>query len=79
MNVKIIRNTVAGGSPVFVGDVVDLPEQEAKYLIGIGKAEKLLEAETRSAISQKVEREIETADLAPKFEKAVKPSIKKGA
>ena len=30
MNVKIIRDTVAGGVPVFIGDVVDLPEQEAK-------------------------------------------------
>ena len=38
MNVKIIRDTVAGGVPVFIGDVVDLPEQEAKYLIAIGKA-----------------------------------------
>ena len=39
IQVKILRNTMAGGEVARVGSVVTLPENEAKYLIGIGKAE----------------------------------------
>lgn len=38
MRVLIIRDTVAGKKPVFVGNVVELPEQEARELILMKKA-----------------------------------------
>ena len=83
MNVNIIRNTVAGGSPVFVGDVVDLPEQEAKYLIAIGKAEIATNppvaryAATSPQMGEShLEGEIETADLKKPLETSVKKAKK---
>ena len=39
MKVLITRNTVADSEPVFVGDVVDVDEDEAAFLISIGKAQ----------------------------------------
>jgi hypothetical protein len=38
MRIKITRNTVADGHPVFVGDVVDAEDRTARYLIALGKA-----------------------------------------
>lgn len=38
LQIKITRQTMAGGEVARVGDVVTLPENEAKYLVGIGKA-----------------------------------------
>lgn len=80
MKVKIIRNTVAGGVPVFVGDVVDLPEQEAKYLIAIGKAIAPPVADATSpqmpADAGHLEGVIETADLKKPFETSVKKAKK---
>ncbi len=43
MRVKIIRTTVASDSFVRVGQVVDLPEAEARMLIAIHKAELVAE------------------------------------
>jgi hypothetical protein len=53
MRTKIIRPTIAGGVPVAPGQVVDIPEREARFLAAIGKAE-LLDAPV-----------IETADAPP--------------
>lgn len=39
MKVKILRNTVANKRPVEVGEIIDLPDAEARFLIAIGKAE----------------------------------------
>lgn len=41
MKVKIIRDTVAGGTPVFRKDKIDVRESEGKLLIALGKAEPL--------------------------------------
>lgn len=38
LQIKITRQTMAGGEVARVGDVVTLPENEAKYLVAIGKA-----------------------------------------
>ncbi len=81
MNVKILRNTVAGGSPVFVGDVVDLPEQEAKYLIAIGKAAAQIAPPVADATSPQMEKnhlegDVETADLKKPLETSVKKAKK---
>ena len=37
---KILTDTVAGGSKVHAGDIVELPEHEGHSLCGYGKAEK---------------------------------------
>lgn len=38
IQIEIIRNTVAAGRPVFVGDVVPVTVDEAKILYNLGKA-----------------------------------------
>lgn len=72
MKVKIIRNTVAGGVPVFIDDVVGLPDQEAKYLISIGKAAPLSPSGDIPPNAAHLEGDIETADLKKPFETSVK-------
>lgn len=39
MRVRITRDTVANGAPVFVGEVHDLPGEDAALLFRLGKAE----------------------------------------
>ncbi len=77
MKIKITRNTVAGGIPVNVGDVVEVPEQEAKFLVQIGKAEKFVEAKSVQAAPKTEADSIETADLKPEMETAAKPRAKR--
>lgn len=75
MKIKITRDTVANKEPVFVGDVVDLDEQEAKYLIAIGKATPLSASQTSPqmpADAGHLEGEVETADLKRPLETSVK-------
>ena len=36
---KILQDTMAGGSKVHAGDVIELPEHEGHALCGYGKAE----------------------------------------
>lgn len=70
MKVKITRNTVANKVAVFEGEVHDLPESEAKFLIALGKA---IAIETEPQ-----QPKIETADAQqPQVEQAIKPSVKK--
>lgn len=57
MKVRIVRNTVAQGQPVEVGQILELPEADARLLIAAGKAV----AEESVTISD--QPEIETADL----------------
>lgn len=44
IKVKITRATVAGGKAVSIGDVVDLNDEDAQFLIAIKKAVKAKEA-----------------------------------
>ncbi len=74
MKIKIIRNTVVNGEAVNEGQIVDAPEQDARYLISLHKAEAYQETaspaiETADAV-QPV-GVIETADVKP-------PKRKKG-
>ena len=62
MKVKVIRDTVAGKRSVFVGEVLDLPEQEARELILMKKVDLYVEP---AAPAQEAEAPIETADLQP--------------
>ena len=84
MKVKIIRNTIANGAPVVAGEEVDLPENEAKFLIAIGKATPSdpppLPFGHLPQIGERDlgEEKIETADaVMPEIEKAIKPRVKK--
>lgn len=74
MKVRIIRNTIANKEQVFVGQILELSESEARLLIAAGKAV----AENSVEISQNPE--VETADFQPVMETAdVKsPRKKKG-
>lgn len=63
MKVKILKTTVADKSIVRAGDVLDLNEVEAKFLIGIKKAEKI-------GFVDNLKNSIEAATL--------KPALKRG-
>lgn len=39
MKIKILKTTVADSRFVKAGEVIDVPESEARLLVGIGKAE----------------------------------------
>jgi hypothetical protein len=82
MKIKILRNTVAGGKAVLEGDVLELSEQEAKYLVAIKKAEVYVPIPEVGTFGEAGEMEfgeggmIETADL-PRHETAMKPRGKR--
>ena len=61
MKIKILRNTVANKIAVLEGQIVDVPDAEGKYLIGIGKA---------VAVEVKGAKPIETADMPVQAETA---------
>lgn len=64
MKIKIIRNTVAQGKPVFVGQELDASKEEARLLISLGKAEGVAE---KAAPVKAIEKAPETAEApAPK-------------
>lgn len=44
MKVKILKDTVAGGKPAKAGATVTVKEQDAKLLIGMKKAEPVVES-----------------------------------
>lgn len=69
MKIKITRNTVSGGVPVFVGDVIDLDDREARYLIALGKA---MEAPAEKVREAAVREDYETAAAKAPARKARK-------
>lgn len=44
MKIQILRDTVAGGQAVKVGDVIEASDADARYLLAVGKAEAVVEA-----------------------------------
>lgn len=38
MKIRILKQTSIAGAPARVGDVVDVSEPDARYLLGVGKA-----------------------------------------
>ena len=68
MKVRIVRNTVANKEPVEAGQVLDLPEAEARLLIAAGKAE----ADNSVIITEAPV--VETADVQPVLENAAIPA-----
>lgn len=55
MKYKILKNTVANGAPVRVGDVLELSAQEAYILLGYGRIAPFDESEIRIAEAPVVE------------------------
>lgn len=55
MIVTITRNTVAARNPVFVGDVLELDDGEARMLIRMGKAVEAAEEEPEETAPAEVE------------------------
>lgn len=57
MKITILKNTVCAGVMARVGDVIDAPEKDANYLIGLGFAETYTaEPEIKKSRSAKNER-----------------------
>jgi hypothetical protein len=50
MKIRILRQTMAGGCVVRMGDVIEASPDDAKFLIGIGKAEQVTEAPVKEPI-----------------------------
>jgi hypothetical protein len=69
MKVKIIRGTVANKAAVLPGEVIDVSDQDGKYLIALGKAEAVEEVEKRSPRKKGPAKETATHEPS---EKAVK-------
>lgn len=44
MKIRILRQTSIYGQPARVGDVIDASEADARYLVGISKAEEVKDA-----------------------------------
>lgn len=55
MIVTITRNTVAARNPVFVGDVLELDDAEARMLIRMGKAVEAVEDAPKEAVTAEAE------------------------
>lgn len=47
--IEITKQTTANGEPARVGDVIDVPEADARYLIGTNRA---VEAEGKKPVKQ---------------------------
>lgn len=80
MKVLIVRDTVAGKKSVFVGDVVELPDQEAIALIQMKKAELVPASKVAhlEIVPEIGKGEVETAELkVPEIETTVKRGKRK--
>jgi hypothetical protein len=50
MKIRILRQTMAGGCVVRMGDVIEASPSDARLLIGIGKAEQVIQAPVEEPI-----------------------------
>jgi hypothetical protein len=50
MKIRILRQTMAGGCVVRMGDVIEASPDDARLLIGIGKAEQITEAPVKEPV-----------------------------
>jgi hypothetical protein len=50
MKIRILRQTMAGGCVVCMGDVIEASLDDARLLIGIGKAEQVIQAPVEEPI-----------------------------
>ncbi len=83
MRIKITRGTIAGGSHRDPGERVDLAEEEAKYLIRLGKAEVTKEAvkadqnSTKRTAIEKAEQKRAKEEVKVEQVKEVKEKLEK--
>lgn len=74
MNIELTRNTVVSGQPRAAGDVVEVSDQEGKFLIAIKKAVAYVEPEIALAKEEDAETallpDVETADVKSVLETA---------
>lgn len=61
MKIRILRQTVAGGCVVHVGEVIEASLDDAKLLIGIGKAEQVIEKPVAPALVEEPVKPTPTA------------------
>ena len=50
MLIQVLRQTMLAGQVVRVGDVIEASPTDAKFLIGIGKAEQVTEAPVKEPV-----------------------------
>lgn len=77
MKIKILRTTVANGGFVRAGEVVELPEGDAKSLILLGKAIAVEAEEAPAAVVGLTEEELNTKVAEAIVETKLKRSRKK--
>lgn len=74
MKIQLTRNTVVNGQPRAEGEVVEVSDQEGKFLIAIKKAVAYVEPEIAPAKEEDAETAplpgVETADAKPVLETA---------
>ena len=75
MKVKIIRNTVAQGKPVFAGEEIELQKEEARILIAYGKAVGIADnpPAPETAVLPKPEKAVEISAAAKGKKEKAKP------
>lgn len=56
MHIKLLRNTVADGQPVSVGQIIDVTDATGKTLVQMGKAQELAATGVKLAGSEGAER-----------------------
>lgn len=79
MKVRFLRNTVAAGSIHTEGQIADLSDAEARFLISIKKAEAVKESVGPVVVEPAVEEEqaVEETPAAAEPEKTAKPRTKR--
>lgn len=69
MFIRIIRDTVANKRPVFAGDLLEVGEDEGRYLIGIQKAVRVEynpQAAPKIETAERVVPNVESTERKPK-------------
>lgn len=70
MKIQLTRNTVVNGQPQAIGDVIEVNDQDGKFLINIKKAVRFIEPDAQVVEAPAQNAEIETADAKPALETA---------
>ncbi len=70
MKIQLTRNTVVNGQPRAEGEVVEVSDQDGKFLIAIKKAVKFVEPAKEEGVETTPLPDVETADAKPVLETA---------
>ena len=69
MRIRILKNTVANKRPVKIGQVVEVPDNEGKFLVSIGKAKHEAKQEPEPKAEPESEPKPDPIHEAPKRRK----------